>query len=294
MAGETTVLLVTDKPSLPGTVVMWAMQKFEDKAEGGKGMTVVTNILQAGGKIAAESLSINVVISLAATPGHHNTAWLTEVARVLRPGGEFWLQEPLMSRLSALQTITSLERNLILSGFLGSKSFESVEDIGLAESYQAITPVSLQVQKPNWELGSAFTLKKRTLAPKEDVTDDVIPLVKSWNWSPDVDLDELIDEDELLTEDDLRRPELPVGDDCSVEKVGKKACKNCSCGRVELEEKKVSSVLTASQINNPQSACGNCGLGDAFRCNGCPYRGQPPFKLGEKITLSSSLLVADA
>lgn len=48
MAEETTVLLVTDKPSLPGTVVMWAMQKFEDKAKGGKGMTVVTNILKAG------------------------------------------------------------------------------------------------------------------------------------------------------------------------------------------------------------------------------------------------------
>ncbi len=44
---------------------------------------------------------------------------------------------------SALQTTTSLERNLILSGFLGSTSFESVEDIGLAESYQAITPVSV-------------------------------------------------------------------------------------------------------------------------------------------------------
>lgn len=101
---------------------------------------------------------------------------------------------------------------------------------------------------------------------------------------------DLIDEDSLLTEEDLKKPQLPVGKilgsknlyfgepsvlnlldsfvhhslnrdafavgDCEVGST-RKACKNCTCGRAEEEEKVEKLGLTMDQLNNPQSACGN-------------------------------------
>jgi len=87
------------------------------------------------------------------------------------------------------------------------------------------------------------------------------------------------DEDTLLDESDLTLPTIKK-DDCEVGKNGqKKACKNCSCGRKEEG---------AEKKPEPQfkSSCGNCYLGDAFRCGGCPYLGMPSFKPGEKVELS--------
>ena len=40
-------------------------------------------------------------------------------------------------------------------------------------------------------------------------------------------------------------------------------------------------------------ACLQCGLGDAFRCGGCPYRGLPSFEMGKKIELPSDFLAVD-
>jgi hypothetical protein len=82
--------------------------------------------------------------------------------------------------------------------------------------------------------------------------------------------------------------------DCEVG-AGKKACKNCSCGRAEAEAAGAAPVkLTQEMLDNPTTNCGSCSLGDAFRCAGCPYRGLPAFEQGKKIELPANFLTADA
>jgi anamorsin len=89
----------------------------------------------------------------------------------------------------------------------------------------------------------------------------------------------LVDEDALLEDEDKVRPD-GADDDCETSTDGaRKACKNCTCGRAEEEEAGTApEVKTVAQA----SACGNCYLGDAFRCASCPSRGKPAFKPGQE------------
>eukprot|EP00996_Jenningsia_fusiforme_P004496 NODE_5326_length_690_cov_39.021841_g4952_i0.p1 GENE.NODE_5326_length_690_cov_39.021841_g4952_i0~~NODE_5326_length_690_cov_39.021841_g4952_i0.p1 ORF type:complete len:114 (-),score=21.76 NODE_5326_length_690_cov_39.021841_g4952_i0:270-611(-) len=88
---------------------------------------------------------------------------------------------------------------------------------------------------------------------------------------------DVIDEDALLNEEDLAQKVVAPGSDCST---ARRACKNCSCGRAELEAEQGQAMPA-----NP-SACGNCSRGDAFRCAGCPYRGKPAWTPGETVALN--------
>lgn len=117
-----------------------------------------------------------------------------------------------------------------------------------------------------------------------------------------------------------KKCELPNG------KKRRKACKDCTCGLKELEEAeaddsrklqdsilgKMAQLATAEAmkieerlkknkikfteeelteidftVEGKTGGCGSCALGDAFRCDGCPYLGLPPFKPGEAITIDS-------
>ena len=124
---------------------------------------------------------------------------------------------------------------------------------------------------PSYSLSAISSLNEISLNDPNDI----------WRLEGD-DLDDLIDTDALLESEDLVKP---VDNSCGViNEVTKKkrACKNCTCGLAEAEQAEADTVPT-----NVKSSCGNCYLGDGFRCSTCPFLGLPPFKPGETVLLDS-------
>jgi hypothetical protein len=90
-----------------------------------------------------------------------------------------------------------------------------------------------------------------------------------------------VDPDSLLTEDD-KAPKEAKAADCTTRR---RACKNCVCGRAEVEAKLLAEGKLDDDVDvqqgPPPGGCGNCSRGDAFRCAGCPYNGKPAWNAGD-------------
>ena len=148
----------------------------------------------------------------------------------------------------------------------------------------------LLAKKPSYDLGMSVPLGNRKMGNEMKGSDKI--------WQDSVhrrDMQhDLIDGETLLEPSDYAKPTFPTGTDCKPEVTNptRKACKNCTCGRAEREASVNTSMIT-SNLPDQLSSCGNCSLGDAFRCGGCPYRGLPPFKPGEKVVLSMNLMEPD-
>lgn len=215
-----------------------------------------------GLKIPAESVDrcyIELPDSLDVHP-----SFLPEVMRVLKKGAKICVRHRSSMKWTDL---------FIFSGFV-----DAVQREGDGVTFETTCA------KPHWDAGAAMPLslkKQNNPAPVKPAA------TKVWTISAD-DGDELMDEDALLAPADLQpkpRPAATAPSDCEVSE-GRKACKNCTCGRAEAESADANNGAPPSTAN-ATSACGSCYLGDAFRCASCPYKGLPPFKPGEQVIISA-------
>ncbi|KAL0709699.1 hypothetical protein Bca4012_016677 [Brassica carinata] len=277
MVTQTTVLAVTDDVVLPVSSVLNIMKELAKEGAERCDPLIITQASTIN-QVPLDASSVDVVLAISRTSDFPSDKIYGEFSRVLKPGGSVFVCTNSEGETIELQQ--TLQRRVTLAGFLEPQSL----DLKSIKLPNLTLSVGIKAKKPTWKIGSSFALKKPAKTLPKVILDD--------------DLD-LIDEDSLLTEEDLKKPQLPVASGCETTK---KACKNCVCGRAEIEEKAVKLGLTDDQIENPQSSCGSCGLGDAFRCGTCPYKGRPPFKLGEslsrfkpgeKVTLSQNFLEAD-
>lgn len=223
---------------------------------------------------AASASSMDAIVCVFGQSRMDEDKVLSNCSSVLKPKGLLLIYEPLSE-----SGVTTVER---LSG-LKLNGFQDRESNSLPSTNPTFQLLSKVVgenicqsiaRKPSFETGSSVILSKKTTKPavwKLDESDAVEG--------------DLIDEDDLLDETDIVKPAAASLRVCAT--TGKrKACKDCSCGLAE-------ELRGENTERQEKSSCGNCYLGDAFRCASCPYLGMPAFKPGEKVVLPSGQLIAD-
>ena len=156
---------------------------------------------------------------------------------------------------------------------------------------------TLIVQRPNSVTGVPAPASVSLKLPRRNV-DPAKKAAKKALWALVTPSTPLIDGETLLTEEDRARPAgcAPVTKGSVPRR--KRACKGCTCGLAELEAEELKQskivlldgavdggtqevsrsekerlIAAAKVAPKATSSCGNCYLGDAFRCSGCPYLG---------------------
>lgn len=199
-------------------------------------------------------------------PKSFSTRFCELVFEVLKAGASFSMHLPKDAGAQASQ-------NLMFSGFADMSNQESGDSVIITGT------------RPTWDTNASAPLSfLKRKAPQDTKTAET---GSTWNFSGN----DLADDDiELEDEDTLLENEVDKVDVVALKeaiaacgtsgKPTRKACKDCSCGLAEMQE--------AGEVDAapPSSSCGSCGLGDAFRCSGCPYLGKPAFKKGDVVKLS--------
>jgi len=270
-------LIVTSARALPASTVSSCVSAYGLDPDAA---LVLTHCALApdgtfAGALAAPQ-SVDTLVSLADDPdAWHAPEVLAAASRALRPGGSFVAATLVGVRAehTADAARAAVVAKCLVAGLVPAAAESGARPAGVAFAVAATKPAT-------WEKGAAFSLKSRRLKenaepnPRTNRSNDPGASWKVLNTAED----DLLDDDELLDESELRAG----ADEAAAAKASggcatsKSACANCSCGRAEAEAAAGDGgVLSEEQKKEFKSACGNCYLGDAFRCAGCPMLGQP-------------------
>lgn len=233
--------------------------------------------------------SAHIILSSSDLTGFELVNLLAPISDALVPG----------SSLSFLTSFPSAPEGKVLATALTSAGFGEVNEADgkVSGKRNASLNGSSKANGNGMAEGASVPLKLRKGNSSEAAKASL------WSFSSAPASSDLIDDDSLLTAEDLKRPTLVTRPDCDVKRT-RKACKNCTCGlrELELEEeddlpnvggKREAAVEAAMEDAEAKeavkgggglkkkkvktgvvtSSCGNCYLGDAFRCSGCPYLG---------------------
>ncbi|KIV88812.1 hypothetical protein, variant 1 [Exophiala mesophila] len=225
-------------------------------------------------------------------------AILSVLVQALKSGGKLRSQDGLLGESEGTE-----KNEAILAGL----SFES--GVGFVKpdtSGYAAVPLKFGRKKAQAAGGPNQTNGDQVSVPlngkRKSVEETPLPPGVGFDDGVDSD-DDLIDEDELMADEDARGP-IKIPTQCQPKAKRRRACKDCTCGLAQkLEEEDRAKREQADQALNTMKlqaddlaevdftvegkvgSCGNCALGDAFRCDGCPYIGLPAFKPGEEVLL---------
>ncbi|KKK19795.1 hypothetical protein ARAM_003382 [Aspergillus rambellii] len=238
----------------------------------------------SAGFVSLPPNTYNLVLVLTDTDGTRRSEALqllkrevyTAVVPSMKPGAKLQTQDSFFGEAEA--------REAVLAGLVQSADGFEKSDVGTGSA----VPLRLARKK-----------KKPVVQPP--------PIISPESNDLDDD-DELIDEDTLLSGEDLKRPIMPPPE-CQP-KVGRRrrACKDCTCGlaaQIEAEDRerrenadKDLNVMKLGMddlneldftVQGKTGSCGNCALGDAFRCDGCPFIGLPAFKPGQEVQILNNI-----